>query len=83
MADKYFPVPLKRIAVDSVPYFDLFIKQKERYVLYRKANYTFAKENLNNLMDNNVADLYVQREDLKLYEQYRQRVRAETEEETK
>ena len=80
MADKYFPVPLKRIAVDSVPDFDLFIKQKERYVLYRKANYTFVKENLNNLMDNNVADLYVQREDLKLYEQYRQRVRAETEE---
>ena len=83
MAEKYFPVPLKRIEVDSVPDFDLFIKQKERYVLYRKANYTFTKENLNNLMDNNIDNLYVQRDDLKLYEQYRQRVRAETEEETK
>ncbi|MBN2290051.1 MAG: HD-GYP domain-containing protein [Candidatus Glassbacteria bacterium] len=83
MADNYFPVPLKRIVVDTVPNFDLFIKQKERYVLYRKANYTFTKENLRNLIDNRIEDLFVQKRDLKLYEQYRLQVREETEEEFK
>jgi putative nucleotidyltransferase with HDIG domain len=83
MAEKLFPVPLKRIVVDTVPNFDLFIKQKERYVLYRKANYTFTQENLRNLMDNKIVDLYVQKDDLKLYEQYRQRVGDKTEEEYK
>jgi len=83
MADNYFPVPLKRIVVDSVPEFDLFIKQKERYVLYRKAKYAFTLETLNNLIDNNIVDLYVQKRELKLYEQYRQRIRTETEEEAR
>jgi|GEM_PF-6613258 len=43
MAKQYFPVPLKRIVVDTVPDFDLFIRQKDRYVLYRKANIRFEK----------------------------------------
>ncbi len=83
MPEDYFPVPLKSIVVDSVPDFDLFIKQTNRYVLYRKANYTFTKENLKNLKINSIADLYINKEDYELYEQYREQFHTESEEERK
>ncbi len=79
MREEYFPVPLKRIVVDSIPDFPLYIKQKERYVLFRGANYTFSNENLDNLMRNNVVSLYVAKADIKLYEKYRERMRTEDE----
>ncbi|HUU28161.1 MAG TPA: HD-GYP domain-containing protein [archaeon] len=83
MIENYFPVPLKRIVVDSVPNFDLYMKQKERYVLYRNANIKFEKSNLDNLMGNNIVSLYVSKKDIKQYEEYRQKMRAGQEEEAK
>lgn len=83
MKDEFFPVPIKRIVVDSIPDFPLYIKQKERYVLYRGANYTFAHDNLENLMRNNVVSLYVAKTDLNLYEKYRERMRTEDEKQSK
>lgn len=70
MADDFFPVPLKKIVVDSVPDFDLFIRQKDRYILYRKANIAFKKESLNNLIRNNVEDLFVRKDDYHKYCSY-------------
>ena len=80
MAVEYFPVPLKKIVVDSVPNFDLFIRQKDRYVLYRQANLRFEHQALNNLMDNRIESLYVSKQDLELYEKYREDIRREQEE---
>jgi len=77
MAENYFPVPLKKIVVDSVPNFDLFIRQKDKYVLYRKANIRFETQALNNLMDNRIESLYVSKQDLQLYEKYREDIRRE------
>src|SRR3989339_144642 len=77
MAENYFPVPLKKIVVDSVPNFDLFIRQKDKYVLYRKANIRFETQALNNLMDNRIESLYVSKQDLQLYEKYREEIRRE------
>jgi putative nucleotidyltransferase with HDIG domain len=77
MADNYFPIPLKRIVVDSIPDFDLYIKQKEVYVLYRKANILFGRDTLSNLITNNVVSLFVSKKDIKLYEGYRERMRVE------
>lgn len=79
MKDEYFPVPLKRIVVDSIPEFALYFKQKERFVLYRGANYTFTRDTLDNLMSNNVVSVYVAKKDLKLYEIYRERMRSQEE----
>jgi putative nucleotidyltransferase with HDIG domain len=79
MAEEFFPVPLKKIVVDSVPEFDLFIRQKDRYVLYRKAKIRFENQALNNLMDNRIESLYVSKKDLELYERYREEVRQEQE----
>lgn len=79
MAKQYFPVPLKRIVVDTVPNFDLFIKQKDRYVLYRKADIRFEKNVLNNLIENRIESLFVSKRDLKLYEEYRRQIVGEHE----
>ncbi len=79
MAEQYFPVPLRRIGVDTVPNFDLFIKQKNRYVLYRKADIMFEKTVLNNLMENRIESLFVSKRDLKLYEEYRRQIVEEQE----
>ena len=79
MADQYFPVLLKRIVVDTVPNFDLFIKQKDRYVLYRKANIRFEISVLNNLIENRIESLFVSKRDLKLYEEYRRQIVEEQE----
>lgn len=80
MAEQYFPVPLKKIVVDTVPNFDLFIRQKDRYVLYRQANLRFESQTLNNLIDNRIDALYVSKKDLELYENYRKEVHRELEE---
>ncbi|OGG03406.1 MAG: hypothetical protein A3F83_12630 [Candidatus Glassbacteria bacterium RIFCSPLOWO2_12_FULL_58_11] len=79
MAEQFFPVPLRRIVVDTVPNFDLFIRQKDRYVLYRKANIKFERTFLNNLIENKIESLYVSKADLKLYEKYREDIRVEQE----
>ena len=79
MVEQYFPVPLKRIVIDTVPNFDLYIKQTDRFVLYRKANLRFEKHVLNNLIDNRIESLYVAKHELKQYEQYREQVRSEQE----
>lgn len=79
MAKQYFPVPLKRIVVDTVPDFDLFIRQKDRYVLYRKANIRFEETVLNNLIENRIESLFVSKRDLKLYEEYRRQIVGEHE----
>lgn len=79
MAKQYFPVPLKRIGIDTAPNFDLFIKQKDRYVLYRKANIKFEKTVLNNLIENRIESLFVSKRDLKLYEEYRRQIVGEHE----
>ncbi len=79
MAVEYFPVPLKKIVVDTVPNFDLFIRQKDRYVLYRKAKFKFEHQALNNLMDNRIESLYVSKQDLENYERYCGEIRQEQE----
>lgn len=80
MAEEFFPVPLKKIVVDSVPDFDLFIRQEDYYVLYRKAKIRFEPQALNNLIDNRVESLYVSKLHLESYERYREEIRQEQEE---
>jgi len=81
MKSDYFPVPLKKIVIDSYPDFDLFIKRQDRFVLYRKGGYKFKQENIDNLIENKIDSLYVAKEDVKRYEEYRKRMPDEAEEE--
>lgn len=83
MAESYFPVPLKRIVIDSIPNFDLYIKQKDRYVLYRHANIRFDGNVLQTLIDNNIDSLFVSKGEIKLYEDYRHQMRATLEEQAR
>jgi len=77
MAGQYFPVPLKRIKVDTIPNFGLFIREKDHYVLYHKANIRFEKSVLTNLIENRIESLFVSKRDLELYKQYRQQLEEE------
>lgn len=81
MKSDYFPVPLQKIVVDSYPDFDLFIKCQDRFVLCRKGGYKFGQENLDDLIEDNVVSLYVEKKDLERYEEYRKRMPDEVEEE--
>jgi len=81
MGADYFPVPLKKIVVDTYPDFDLFIKRQDRFVLYRKGGYQFRHENLDTLIENNIVSLYVAKKDLARYEEYRKQTSDEGEEE--
>ena len=77
MSSRYFAVELKSIVVDSVPDFDLFIKQNEKFILYRQANVPFKNNNLQTLMDNKVESLFVSSSDQQRYNSYRARVADE------
>ena len=77
MSSRYFAVELKSIVVDSVPDFDLFIKQNEKFVLYRQANVPFKGNNLQTLIDNKVESLFVSNSDQARYLNYCERVADE------
>jgi len=70
---QYFPIPLKGIVVDSIPDFDIYIRQKDTFVLYRKNNLRFETTHLEKLIDSRVATLYLRKEDHPRYENYRSR----------
>lgn len=74
MQEEYIPVLLQKIVVDSIPDFDLYLKSRDKYVLYKKGNYKFDSDNLLNLQRNNVNSLYVRVEDVERYRRYRRRV---------
>jgi len=70
MPEKFIPIPLRKIIVDSIPDFDLFFSQNGRFVLYKKGNYRFEQENLDSLIDNHVNSLFVQLSDYGRFERY-------------
>jgi len=78
MEKDYLPVPLRNIQVNSYPDFDLYLKQADNFVLYRKASYRFSQEHLDNLIDSRVDLLYLERRDLKRFENYCKKIRAES-----
>ncbi|MCE5271929.1 HD-GYP domain-containing protein [bacterium] len=70
MPEKYIPIPLRKIIVDSIPDFDLYLSQNSRFVLYKKGNYRFEQENLDSLIENNVSSMFVQLSDYGRFERY-------------
>lgn len=70
MPGKFIPIPLIKLVVDSVPDFDLYLRQNDRFVLYKKGNYKFDQETLNTLLENKVSSLFVEQSDLARFERY-------------
>ena len=67
---KYQPIILDSIRVDSVLDFDLYIQIGGQLVLYRSANLSFTDKTRQKLIENNVDRLYIAFESRKKYQLY-------------
>ena len=67
---KFIPIYLDSIRVDSVLDFDLYIEVDKRLVLYRSADLAFTDRTRQKLLENKVAQLYVSFESKAKYQQY-------------
>ncbi len=66
----YFPVQLDSIRIDSLLDFELYMKVRNEYVLYRGANLEFTEKNRRELLSNKVHTLYLKRDERKSYLRY-------------
>jgi HD-GYP domain-containing protein (c-di-GMP phosphodiesterase class II) len=57
--DRFLPVHLDSLRIDSILSFDLYIRAGTDYVLYRASNLPFTEENRSGLLQYNVKVLYV------------------------
>ena len=67
---KYMPIYLDSLRVDSVLDFDLYIEINSQLVLYRSANLSFTERTRQKLIENKVERLYVAFENRRKYQQY-------------
>jgi putative nucleotidyltransferase with HDIG domain len=67
---KYLPIYLESLRVDSVLDFDLYIEINHQLVLYRSANLAFTERTRQKLLENKVGRLYVALENRRKYQQY-------------
>ncbi len=66
----YIPVSLKKFRPDSLVNFNLYMKVKNRLVLYRDKNIVITGKDIENLKANGVESLYIKKEDRKKYREY-------------
>lgn len=67
---KYLPIHLDSLRIDSVLDFDLYLKVNNELVLYRAANLPFTDRTRQKLLDNRVDRLYVPHENREKYQRY-------------
>lgn len=70
LTDKFLPVYLEALRIDSIVDFDLYLKIGQDLVLYRAADLPFTDKTRSTLLSNNVKKLYVPSEDRSAYQQY-------------
>jgi len=68
--DEYFPIQLDSIRVDSLLNFELYMKMRNEYVLYRAADLQFSERTRQDLLSNNVHTLFLKREARRPYLRY-------------
>ncbi|MEZ5357988.1 MAG: HD domain-containing protein [Candidatus Zixiibacteriota bacterium] len=70
ITDKYLPVYLDALRIDSIVDFDLYIKIGHDLILYRASNLPFTEKTRQTLLDNNVSTLYVPMSEREQYQSY-------------
>ncbi|MEW5994716.1 MAG: HD-GYP domain-containing protein [Candidatus Zixiibacteriota bacterium] len=68
--DRFVPIYLESLRIDSVLGFDLYLKQGDRLILYRNANLPFTEKTRRNLADNGVACLFITGESKPRFQSY-------------
>ncbi len=69
-AQRYLPIYLETLRVDTVLEFDLFIKIGKDMVLYRSSDLPFTEKTLHKLLENNVSHLFVNYKSKGKYQTY-------------
>lgn len=73
LEDEYFPIQLDSIRMDSLLDFELYLKVRNQYVLFRAAHLAFNERTRNELLSNKVHTLYLKREARRHYLRYVER----------
>lgn len=60
--DKYFPIQLDTIRIDSLLDFELYLKVRKQYVLFRAAHLEFTERTRGELLANNLHTLHLKKE---------------------
>ncbi|MDH4156298.1 MAG: HD-GYP domain-containing protein [candidate division Zixibacteria bacterium] len=68
--DRFMPVQLDSLRIDSILDFDLYVRAGTDYVLYRASNMPFTEENRSGLLRYNVKVLYVAGDKRRQYQEY-------------
>ncbi|MFQ6008238.1 MAG: HD-GYP domain-containing protein, partial [Candidatus Zixiibacteriota bacterium] len=68
--DVYLPITLDTLRVDTILAFDLFIKIKQTFVLYRSADLPFNDSTRQKLLENRVERLYIKSDSKQKYQRY-------------
>ncbi len=67
---RFIPIALDALRIDTVLEFDLFIKIKHSLVLYRSADLPFTDRTRQKLLENKVEHLYIKNESKREYQRY-------------
>jgi HD-GYP domain-containing protein (c-di-GMP phosphodiesterase class II) len=66
----FFPIHLQMILMDSIRSFDIFIRIRDRMVLYHSGGDRFTADVRNQLIANGIQVLYIRKTDRKEYDRY-------------
>lgn len=67
---QYHPISTENLKVDTVLNFNLYIQQKDRFVLFREKQHPFTEDILYRLIDNKVNTVFVSKEGIVEFKKY-------------
>ncbi len=70
LTDKYLTIYLESLRIDSVLDFDLYVRQGQKFILYRGSNMPFAEETRSKLLENKINRLYISDDEKQSYQTY-------------
>jgi putative nucleotidyltransferase with HDIG domain len=68
--ERFLPVYLESLRIDSVLDFDLYVITNNEFVLYRAADLPFTEKTRHQLLENNVSKLYISGKEQRTYQRY-------------
>jgi putative nucleotidyltransferase with HDIG domain len=68
--DKYFPIHLESLRIDSHLNFNLYLKNANKVVLFRALNMPFTEKTKATLLENGVSELYIATGNRQSYQKY-------------
>ncbi len=67
---KYFPISTEDLKVNTILNFDIYIQQKDRFILFREKNHPFTDETIRKLVENKISTIHILKDDREEYRKY-------------